>query len=288
VKTQFGIHIIEVLERDATNYPLLASIQKTFGASQETIDKQESEVYNLLYKLESKVSKQTDIKKKLDLFDTIVQKAGYFARPISILSENPKLYGFTTPFAEDKILKLAYMDEAKVGDITAAPIKDKDRYIIAIVSSIRVKGAPTYEDIEKVMRRDLLEERKAARLTNQLMKDKTLDAMAKRGNTTVQKAEVTFGNPQITGAGYEPEVIGALFSALKDGGRTLPLKGKLGVYVVRVDKTIKAPTTSGYKVEKDQMLATLRGGIQGQVLGALKKKAEVVDNRRFLKIGIRR
>jgi peptidyl-prolyl cis-trans isomerase D len=288
VKTQFGIHIIEVLERDATNYPLLASIQKTFGATQETIDKQESEVYNLLYKLESKVSKQTDIKKKLDLFDTIVQKAGYFARPISILSENPKLYGFTTPFAEDKILKLAFMEEAKVGDITAAPIKDKDRYIIAIVSSIRVKGAPTYEDIEKVMRRDLLEERKAKRLTNQLMKDKTLDAMAKRGNTTVQKAEVTFGNPQITGAGYEPEVIGALFSALKDGGRTLPLKGKLGVYVVRVDKTIKAPTTSGYKVEKDQMLAALRGGIQGQALGALKKKAEVVDNRRFLKIGIRR
>jgi len=138
------------------------------------------------------------------------------------------------------------------------------------------------------MRRDMLEERKAKRLTNQLMKDKTLDAMAKRGNSTVQKAEVTFGNPQITGAGYEPEVIGALFSALKDGRTTLPLKGKLGVYVVRVDKTIKAPATSGYKVEKDQMLAASRGGIQGQALGALKKKAELVDNRRFLKIGIRR
>lgn len=288
VKTQFGIHIIEVLERDASSFPLLASVQKAFNASQETIDQKDSEVYNLLYKLEGKLSKQEDAKTKLDLFDTIVQKAGYFARPLNIMSDNPRLYGFTTPFAEDKILKLAFSEEAKVGDLTTAPIKDKDRYVIAMISSIRVKGVPNYEDIEKVMRRDLLEEKKAARLTNQLMKDKSLDAMAKRGNTTVLKAEVTFANPQITGAGFEPEVVGSLFSGLKDGQRTLPLKGKLGVYVLRVDKTVKAPAAANYKVEKEQMLATLRGGVQNSAVGGLKKKAEVIDNRRFLKIGIRR
>ena len=288
VKTQFGIHIIEVLERDAASFPLLASVQKTFAASQETIDKKDSEVYNLLYKLESKISKQENAKLKLDLFDTIVQKAGYFARPLNIMSDNPRLYGFTTPFAEDKILKLAFSEEAKVGDLTTAPIKDKDRYVIAMVSSIRVKGIPNYEDVEKVMRRDLLEEKKAERLTKQLNKDKSLDAMAKRGNTVVMKAEITFANPQITGAGFEPEVVGALFSSLKDGERTLPVKGKMGVYVVRIDKTVKAPAAANYTVEKEQMLTTLRGGVQNQAVGALKKKAEVIDNRRFLKIGIRR
>jgi hypothetical protein len=75
---------------------------------------------------------------------------------------------------------------------------------------------------------------------------------------------------------------------LKDGQKTLPLKGKLGVYVIRVDKTVKAPTASSYNTEKEQMLATLRGGLQNQAIGALKKNAEVIDNRRFLKIGIRR
>ena len=39
----------------------------------------------------------------------------------------------TTTFAEDKILKLAFSEESMVGDLTTAPIKDKDRYIIAIV-----------------------------------------------------------------------------------------------------------------------------------------------------------
>lgn len=288
VKTQYGIHIIEVLSRDAARFPVVAAIQKTFTASQETIDTKESEVYNLLYKLEGKISKIDDAKAKLDMFDTIVQKAGYFARPLNIMSDNPRLYGFLTSFAEDKILKLAFEANAKVGDLTTAPIKDKDRYIIAMVSSIRDKGTPNFEDVEKVMRRDLMEERKAQRLMNQLMKDKTLDAMAKRGNTAVLKAEVTFAAPQITGAGYEPEVIGALFSGLKDGQKSLPIKGKMGVYVVRIDETIKAPAAANYNVEKDQMLAQLRGGLQSQSSAGLKKLAEVVDNRRFLKIGLRR
>jgi peptidyl-prolyl cis-trans isomerase D len=288
VKTTYGIHIIEVLERDATTYPLLASVQKTFKPSQETIDSKESEVYNLLYKLESKISKKEDIKSKLELFDTIAFQAGYMVRPVSIMEESPRLFGFTTTFAEDKILKLAYDEEAKVGDLTTAPIKDKDKYVIAIVSSIREKGAPTFEDAEIVMKRDLIEEKKAQRFTNQMKKYKNINALAQGLKTQMMKAEVTFANPQITGAGYEPEVIGALYSGLKDGQRTLPLKGKMGVYVIRIDKTTKAPTVANYNAERDQLLSTLKSGVQGQALAGLKKKAEVMDNRRFLKAGIRR
>ncbi len=281
VKTQFGIHIIEVLDRDEAKFPVLASVAKTFKASQETIDRKESEVYNLLYKLEAKLSKVSDLKKKLELFDTIAQQAGYFVRPVSLQDEGPKLYGFNTPFAEEKILKLAFVEEAKAGNLTTAPIKDKDRYIIGIVSSIKTKGVPNFEDIEVTMKRDLIEEKKAKRFTNQLLKDKNLNAMAKRANGEVMKAEVTFGNPQITGAGYEPEVVGSLFSGLKDGQRTLPLKGKMGVYVIRIDKSTKAPTAANYNVERDQLFAGLKGSLQGQALNALKKKAEVIDNRRL-------
>ncbi len=288
VKSDFGIHIIEVLERDATTFPLLASVQKTFKASQETIDRKDSEVYSLLYELESKMSKKTELKAKVELFDTIAIKAGYMVRPLSILDDSPKLYGFTTPLAEDKILKLAFSDESLAGDLSTAPIKDKDRYIIAMVSSIREKGVPTFEDAEVLMKRDMIEDRKAQRFTNQLLKDKSLQGMAKRANTQVMKGEVTFANPQITGSGYEAEVIGALFSGLKDGQKTLPLKGKIGVYVVRIDKTTKAPTAANYNAERDQLLGAIQGNLQGQILTALKKKAEVMDNRRFLKAGIRR
>ncbi len=96
------------------------------------------------------------------------------------------------------------------------------------------------------MKRDLIEEKKAKRFTTLLSKDKSLKAIAKRANSEVMKAEVTFANPQITGAGFEPEVIGSLFSGLKNGQKTLPIKGKLGVYVIRIDKTVKAPSAANF------------------------------------------
>jgi peptidyl-prolyl cis-trans isomerase D len=288
VKTDYGIHIIEVLERDDAKFPLLASVQKAFKASQETVDRMDSDVYSLLYNMEAKISKQQDIRKKLELFDTMAVRKGYMVRPLSIVESSPKLFGFNTSMAEDKILKLAFSEDAVLGDMTTSPIKDKDRYVIAILASIREEGAPTFEDAEVVMKRDLLEDKKAKRFINEMKKYKNLQQLAKAMRTEVMKADVTFGNPQITGAGYEAEVIGALFSGLKDGQRTLPLKGKLGVYVVRLDKTQKAPRVGNYKTERDQLLGNLKNGLQGQALAGLKKKAEVVDNRRFLKAGIRR
>ena len=50
----------------------------------------------------------------------------------------------------------------------------------------------------------------------------------------------------------------------------------------------KAPAVANYNAERDQLLSTLKSGVQGQALAGLKKKAEVMDNRRFLKAGIRR
>ena len=288
VKTDFGFHIIEVLERDEKMLPVLASVYKTFAPSIETLDAKESEVYNLLEKLNAKLANIEDVKKKSDMFDTIALKAGYFSRPMNIMENKPQMYGINSSFAEDKILKLAFNEDAVAGDLVSAPIKDEGRYLIAILSSIREKGEPSFMDVEKVLRRDLLEEKKAARLTKELKMDKSLESMAKRGKTQVLKGEITFSNPQMAGAGYEPEIVGALFSSLKDGSRTQPLKGKMGVYVVRIDKTIKAPTAANYTIEKQQMLQSLKSSAQGQVLGGLKKLADVVDNRRFLKSGIRR
>ena len=113
------------------------------------------------------------------------------------------------------------------------------------------------------------------------MAKKSLTELARLGNTTVMDAQVTFGNPSIGNAGYEPEIVGALFSVIKDGKTTLPLKGKTGVYVIKVKSTTKAAATSNYNAERDQLLNTLKGSVQGQVLTALKKKAEVIDNRKL-------
>ena len=282
VKTDFGIHIVEVLERDATMFPVLASIHKSLRASQSATDAVEIEANKLRNELESEIPKKTDLKAKNELFDKIAERAGYFVRPLSIIDNSPKIYGFTTEKAEDEILKLAYLGDVKIGDIST-PIKDNDRYVIAMVSSIQVKGVPTFLDIENSMKRDLIEEKKAALLTTQMLEDKSLKALAKRTEKEVVKAEISFEYPFIAGAGYEPEIIGILFSSMKNGQLTKPLKGKIGIYVVQIEKSIKIDASAN---NKDEMLADL--DINSQILAAMKKKAEIIDNRRFLKAGIRR
>ena len=288
VKTDFGFHIIEVLERDATKFPLLVSVSKTFKASIETIENKESEITNILYKLDRSISKVEDPIKKSNLFDTIVARSKYFPRSIVIEDNSPKVTGFTTAAASNKILELAYAEEASVGNLTSYPIKDKDKYVIAMISSIKEKGEPKYEHIKVKMEGDLLIEKKAKKLINQMIKYKSMSTLAKAFNTTIMNAEISFSNPQITGGGYEPEIIGALFaSVIKDNKRTVPLKGKTGVYVILVDKTNKAPSAANYKIERDQMYTALKGSVQGQALGALRKKADIVDNRKLNELRIR-
>jgi peptidyl-prolyl cis-trans isomerase D len=157
-----------------------------------------------------------------------------------------------------------------------------------MVASLKEKGEPTYENVKAEMEKELIIEKKAKRFMNQMSKGNSLKAVAKNCNLVAQTAEVTFANPQIANVGYEPEIIGMLFSSvMKNGKRTLPLKGKSGVYMIQIMKTTKAPATTNYKVERDEMVKTLKGSFQGLVIGALRKKAEVVDNRKLNALGLR-
>jgi len=287
VKTDFGFHIIEVLDRSASKFPLLASVSVTFKPSDETVANMESEVNGILMKLDRKISKEEDPFKKAALFDTIVTRANYAPRVIQIEDKAPKIYGFTTTMARDRVLEMAYAEDATVGSMTLSPIRDKEKYVIAMISDIRPEGEPLFENVRAQMERELIQEKKAKRFMNQ-MAGKSLQAISKRFNTPVIDAEVTFGNPQISNAGYEPTIIGNLFSgALKNGQRTLPLKGETGVYVIQIKTSTKAPATTNFQAEKDQMIQGLANQVEGQAMGGLRKKAAVVDNRKLSELGVR-
>ncbi|MEY4351258.1 MAG: hypothetical protein RL078_1325, partial [Bacteroidota bacterium] len=68
---------------------------------------------------------------------------------------------------------------------------------------------------------------------------------------------------------------------------TLPLKGESGVYVIQINRVTKAPATTNYQAERDQLLQGLMGQVEGQAMGGLRKKAAVVDNRKLSELGVR-
>ena len=193
-----------------------------------------------------------------------------------------------TIYAEDRLIALAYTPKAKAGDIVNAPIKDGNRYVIAILTAVKDKGTPTLDAIEVQLRRDLMNELKAERLMTKF-KGSNINEVAKNAGTDVQKAEITFANPSIMGGGYEPEIIGQLFSAgTKDGQLTMPLIGKGGVFQILVEKTIAEPATVNFDEDKMNLQRQLANSVQSESRRALREKAEVQDNRRFMKVGIQR
>lgn len=289
VQTDYGFHIIEVLGKKDARIPLLLLVDRTLAPSDETESSLKDKAYNLLFKMDNQLSKEEDLFKKLNLFDTIARQEGFFVRPMRLQDESPRVTGFNSKIASKKIMELAYQADAEVGKLCDAPINDDGRYVIAMLSSIREEdGAPTFEDSYQQMRVEALKDKKAKKFQAQIGSSRNLNALAKKFNTTVLNAEVTFGNPSIQGGGYEPEIVGALFSGLKDGQTTIPLVGNAGVYVVRLNKTIKAPTAANYTAEQAQLLQQAKGSFQNDAKRALQKKAKVYDNRRLQEVGIAR
>lgn len=287
VQSEFGIHIIEVLEKKAGRVPSLAIVEKTLKPSSNSLDDVNLLANDLVSEVLDAVEKKSTLKERGEAFDTIATKKGYIPLSLTIDEKNIQVYGMKTPFAEDRLISLAFSDKSEAGQVNLSPIKDEDRYIIAMLSMIRDKGVPSFDAAEAAMRKELMNDKKASILKSK-MNGKSLTEIASKNNIEVQKAEITFANPSIMGGGYDPEIVGALFSkGIKDGVTTLPLKGRNSVYVVRVDKTISEPATKSYETEVEQMKGQAKSSIQNDVITALREKAEVVDNRRFLKIGIR-
>ncbi|MDR0802281.1 SurA N-terminal domain-containing protein [Fluviicola sp.] len=288
VQTDFGFHIIEVLDRkNNVKFPVLAVVEKTLEASSDTKAELKDKAYTILSKIDTDLSKKSDITDKISLFDTVARNEGYYSRPVRMFEEAPKVQGFATKMAAQAILEMAYRKDAQVGDLCSSPIQDDNRLIIAIVSSIREKGAPELVDTYERMRTDALNEKKANAILKKMGSVTNLESLAKKLKTDVKQAELTFSSPSIQGGGYEPEVVGALFSGkLKDKASSKATIGQSGIYVIRLNKTVKAPAASNYDAEKMQLLSQIKSSVANSARQALQKKLNVMDNRALLEIGI--
>lgn len=286
VQSQFGFHIIQVMNRKGRKYPRLAIVQKTLKSSSETNKQIEDEAYSLLYKLDEKLAGISDPYKRVAKFDTIAARGDYYSKTLELKDDAPAFSNFNTRYAEDKLLDLAFKEETEVGTLVNSPIKDKNRYVIAVFAGKIEEGTPKFEDVKDLIKADYIREQKVNKFKSEMKGKKLADI--KGNGVTISKAEVTFANAQIQGAGFEPKVVGAVFAILKDGGQSLPIEGNTGVYVVKVDKTSKAVAAKDYEKEKNDLKTKMNAQLQNTTRRALTELGEVVDNRRLFSTGVRR
>jgi hypothetical protein len=102
----------------------------------------------------------------------------------------------------------------------------------------------------------------------------------------------------------DAEVIGSLFSSNgpKENETTNPIKGATGVYVITVDKVVSAATIKSFKVKKEEVNRTSimqlvrnpmtynqnrKPSEENYIINGLYERANVIDNRKLLNLGIR-
>jgi len=117
------------------------------------------------------------------------------------------------------------------------------------------------------------------KMNKQLNGATDINELAKRLNAKVESADnLSFSAYGIPLLGAEPAVIGTVFG-MEAGKLSQPVKGKTAVVVVVVDEFVEAPQTTDAERLKMQLMNYLRSRSQNEGFNALKKKANIIDNR---------
>lgn len=284
VKTDFGIHIVEVLERKTTNYPLFANVVKGIEVTKMTQDQVNSMASNLIYEIDELFTGKT-AEEKTEIFENFVFENGYQVRSAVIMDENPSVRGFSSR-AEGRLLRLAYSEGAQVGDISSSPILDGNRIVVAMLSDIVEEGEPRLDLVRDRMIAEIKKEKQAQYLIDKMVGNTNVESLAIELGAKLETEGITFSANNVA-VGNEPKIIGTAFSGLLDGETSVPVQGNNGVFVLRVDQTTMGQETTDYSAEQQQIKSQALNSLQTQFQNALMNSADVIDNRKLRSHGIR-
>lgn len=264
VETQFGYHVIEVEgQKDPKKAIKVATITKEIEPSEETL----SEVFSRAAKFEE-AARSGD-------FNTVAEENGLSPKPVNKIG---KLDATIPGIGQDRsIVNWAFEEGTKVGDVKRFNINES--YVIAqLTRKNDKKGLMSIAEASGVVTPILRNKKKAEQIRAGIAGG-TLQEVAAAQNETVKTASaLTRANPTIVEGGTEPEVVGAAFGK-NVGEITTPIDGQNGVYMVQVLQINKAPKLDNYAAYIGQLSSGAAGAINNSVYQALKKAADIEDNR---------
>ncbi len=280
VITQFGIHIVEILDRKFVENKegiRVATISEPIIPSTET----QSDIYDdvlefagqnrTIESLNEAVSENADL--------TIENARGLEANDFAI----PTLGEGQT---SRSIIRWMYGSDVKVGQVAPEVFIYEDpvnyfnaRYVVVGLNNIQKAGLPAVEQVVDEINPLVTNEKKADALVER-MNGKTLAQVSSEfDQATVDTIRnVNFGSQLLPGIGDEPGVLGTAIS-MELGGVSDPIIGRNGVYVVEVIKKIPAGAAQNYAGLRQQGSLRIANAASRELLEAMRKKADVSDLR---------
>lgn len=266
VKSRFGAHVIKMTHDPIKVKRKIAIIEKKVVPSQET--------------------ERAAYAKAAEFWDKARTAQAFVDATIDMdlnvgIAENLKSSDVSIPGLGEArtVVQWAYRQKSvdAISDIMTLP----DRYLVALVTEIRVKGDLHITGNETDISQKIIRKKKLADLENKMAGAYTdnLETIASNLGVEVETAEnVGFSSPIIPQLGNEPKVTGAVFS-LNDGEVSDVIVGSEGVYVIQTEGFSEVEEPESYADYKTNLQSSRSAGSQFNVLNALKKKANVVDKR---------
>ena len=269
VETQFGYHIIKVTEPKTNKKYLVGSIEKEIIALDVTKDILYTKASDFAAAAKDTQSFNAEIKKDPTLQKYSTPNAGKNERSLTGVKNNARA-----------IVKWAY-NEAKVGTVST-PFTMDDQYVIAIVTAEREEGTASVEDVRNDVTSKVKNEIKGDQIIEKISKltgdfSKIATDYGTQALTGVA-SDVNFTSSSIASIGYDPIACGKAFG-LKPGKKTAAFKGETGVVLLELVKIMDAPVVADYNQQKTQKETQRSGSDDYQVDEALKKLANIKDER---------
>jgi peptidyl-prolyl cis-trans isomerase D len=264
VKTNFGYHIIEILDQGKKQEAFkIATIVQEIEPSVKTIDG----VFTDKSKFEIAVANAD--------FETVAKENNYSTSPVSSIKElDETIPGLGVQRA---IVRWSFEDGVEVGDFKSFNISGGG-FVVAKVTAVNEAGLMSVEKASITALPEIRKEKKAELIKNRISAT-TLESIASDEGQTVKTAmAVNMKNPTLSGAGREPKVIGSAFG-LEEGATSKLIVGASGVYAVQLTKLTPAEPLPNYQAAANRVGQAKSNAVNAQLYNALKEASDIEDNR---------
>jgi peptidyl-prolyl cis-trans isomerase D len=268
VETQFGSHVIEILEQSA-------SVKKVRVAILSREVKPSSKTYQGIY---TRAVEFAGLNTTYEQFNAAVTGQNLTKRYASELTVNQR----DIPGLDYPRPLIQWVFDAKLHDVTPQVFELGNKFVVAAVTSVREEGFSSLDQIRNEIELEVKKNKKAEKIIAQfksnISENSTLRDVAQKMGLQIQEANnISFSSVSIPSAGIEPKVIG-LASGMPEGVLSEPLQGNNGVYLVVVNKITESPEVNTLTT-KNRLNMMRQSRVYSEAYDALLQASDIKDNR---------
>jgi peptidyl-prolyl cis-trans isomerase D len=156
-----------------------------------------------------------------------------------------------------------------------------DKYVVPAVAQVYEKGTMPVEKARSLVEYKIRNIKKAEAITKKIGSASTLEAVAQATGQQVLRADsVTFSSTFIPNVGNELRVLGASFNKEYQSKISGPIKGEIGVFVIKVENISAVPNPNFDAKMQQQAIQQQMGAMIGyRTMEFMKRSADIKDNR---------